>query len=222
MKFKVLIALTALALLAGSAPNAAAWSPGRGVRGSGDLETRSFDLERIDAVRIEGGFDLDIRFADRQRVDVTIDDNLWDNLVAEVEDGTLVLDWKKDCRPDGACTVALVLRDLKEIRIDGAGDVEVADFHGDSFVFDCRGAGNLDIAGEVDRLAIDIRGAGDVNARDLKAVSVDVSIAGAGDAEVHASRSLKGRITGVGNLDYWGDPDDKDTRVSGIGGIDGH
>jgi len=222
MKTKALNSLMSAILLTVLVSSASAWSLGSGIKGSGDLETRSLDLDRIDAVRIEGGFDLDIRFADRQRVDVTIDDNLWDNLVAEVEGGTLVLDWKKDCRPDGACTVALVLRELKEIRIDGAGDVDVADFHGDSFVFECRGAGDLDIAGEVDHLEIDIRGAGDVNARDLKAANVDVSITGAGDAEVFASRSLKGRITGVGNLEYWGGPDDKDTRVSGIGSIDAH
>ncbi len=222
MKSKALFAVTALALLAGPASTAIAGPLDRGLRGSGDLETRSLDLASIEAVRIEGGFDLGIRFADHQVVEVTIDDNLWDNLVAEVEDGTLILGWQEDCRPDGECTVGLVLRGLKEIRIDGAGDVDVEGFHGDSFVFDCRGAGDLDIAGEVDDLVITIRGAGDVNARDLKAENVEVSITGAGDAEVFASRSLKGRIAGVGNLEYWGDPDDKDTSVSGIGSIDAH
>ena len=214
-----LILTMGLVLVAGPA---SAWSFGKGVKGSGDLETRSFDLDSFDQIRIDGGFDLEITMGDEQIVRITIDDNLWDLLEAEVEDGTLELDWKKSCRPNGDCKINLVMRQLEKIKINGAGDVEIEDFQGKSFDFVCNGAGDLTMDGQVDELKIRISGAGDVDTRHLEAKRVDVSISGAGNAEVRASRFLKGRISGVGNLEYYGDPDEKDTRVSGIGHIHKH
>ena len=63
-------------------------------------------------------------------------------------------------------------------------------------------------------------GAGDVNARELDADEVDVNISGAGDVEVTALKRIDARISGVGEIDYWGRPEKERTRVSGIGDID--
>ena len=53
----------------------------------------------------------------------------------------------------------------------------------------------------------------------LIAREADVHISGAGDAAIHATDRLRGRISGVGNLDYYGDPAETDTHVSGMGSI---
>ncbi len=44
-------------------------------------------------------------------------------------------------------------------------------------------------------------------------------MSGAGEAKVYASESFEGRVSGVGNIDYWGDPEHEKTRVSGLGNI---
>ena len=203
-----------------AAGQAAAFSFGKNViEGSGDMETRTLDLKEFDAINVGGAFELDITLGDEQKVIMTIDDNLWDNLEVEVSGSTLEIGWDKSCSPEGDCRVEIVVRKLEEVDIHGAAEVEIRNFHGDSFSFDVSGAAELEMDGTVDKLEINVSGAGDIDTRDLKAKSVHVSVSGAGEARVYASESFNGRVSGVGSIDYWGDPDHQKTRVSGIGNI---
>ncbi len=189
----------------------------RGIRGSGDMETRTFDLDKTNAVSIHGAFDLYVTFGKKQKISVTIDDNLWDNFEIKVKNGNLDLDWEDNCRPDSDCRIDLVLVELEEVSVYGACDANIDDYDGDSFSFNVRGAGDLEINGEVDDLEISISGAGDVDAEELIANHVDVSISGAGSGSVYAEKSIEARISGVGSLTYYGDPEEKSTLVSGMG-----
>ena len=223
MRFRnVSLALTALLLVAiAIAPAQAGWG-NKGIEGSGEMETRTFDLDDFDAIEMGGAFAVDVSFGNTQSVEITIDDNLWENLEAEVSGGTLELGWEKNCDPDGDCKVVIVMKKLERLEVHGACEAEIADFDGDRFEFNVHGAAELDINGQVDELDIDISGAGDVDARDLKAKHVKVRISGAGDADLYASESIDARISGAGSLDYWGSPEKKKTKVSGVGSIDSH
>ena len=218
-RYSVMATLVALVLLL-AAGNAAAFSFGKDViEGSGDMETRTLDLKEFEAINVGGAFDLEITLGDEQKVVMTIDDNLWDNLEVEVSGGTLEIGWDKSCSPEGDCRVEIVVRKLEEVDIHGAAEVEIRDFHGDSFSFDVSGAAELEMDGTVDKLDINVSGAGDIDTRDLKAKSVKISVSGAGEAKVYASESFEGRVSGVGSIDYWGDPEHQRTKVSGIGDI---
>ncbi|MEN8008312.1 MAG: head GIN domain-containing protein [Candidatus Krumholzibacteriota bacterium] len=218
-RYSLTTTLVAVALLL-VAGQAAAFSFGKNnIKGSGDMETRTLDLKDFHAIDVGGAFDLDITLGDKQKVVMTIDDNLWDNLEAEVHGGTLEIGWDKSCNPDGDCRVEIVVRKLDAMDIHGAADVGIRDFHGDSFSFDVSGAAELDMDGTVDKLDISVSGAGDIDTRDLKAKVVKISVSGAGEAKVFASESFEGRVSGVGNIDYWGDPEHQKTKVSGMGDI---
>lgn len=205
-----------------AAGQAAAWSVHKhhkGIEGSGKMETRTFDLDTFDKIGIGGAFDLHVSFGDQQKVEVTIDDNLWDNLEIDVKNKELELDWDKSCSPDGDCKVEITVRNLAEVSIHGAADVDINDFDGDFFGYYLSGAGDLEMNGKVDKLEIKVSGAGSADTKDLKAKHVNISVSGAGEATVYASESIKARVSGVGEVKYYGDPEDKDTRVSGIGSI---
>ncbi len=223
MRFRHAVpALCALLIVAAAvAPAEAKWGF-KGIEGSGDLETREFDLDDFDAIDLGGAFSVDISFGDYQKIEITIDDNLWDNLEAEVSGGTLEIGWDKNCDPDDDCEIVIVMKKLDRFEVHGAVDAEIHGFDGDGFEFSVSGAAELEIDGQVDDLDIAVSGAGDIEARDLKAKHVKVRISGAGNAEIYASESLDARISGAGNLDYWGSPDKKKTSVSGVGSIDSH
>ncbi len=190
------------------------------IEGSGKLETRDFDLKTFTGLELNGSLDAEITIGDRQKVTVTLDDNLFSNLEMDVEGSTLVIQWDKSCDPDNKSKVVITVARLEAIELNGAGDIDVTGFRGDSFEFRLRGAGDLDIEGEVDDLEITLMGAGDVSAKGLKAKHVDVTVTGVGNAEVTATESIEARVSGVGDIDYWGNPEKERTRVSGLGDID--
>lgn len=208
----LVLSLSALAAQAGKVPR-------RGIEGSGKLETRELDLATFDEIELGGAFDLHVTFGDRQKVSVTIDDNLWDNLAAEVKGGRLDLDWRKSCQPDRDCLVEVVVKSLEEVDIHGACSATIEGFQGDRFTYNLSGAGDLTMDGKVGELEIRVSGAGNADTRKLEARDVDVTVSGAGEAEVFAERSIRARVSGVGKVIYHGHPEDKDTMVSGIGSI---
>jgi len=219
--FAYLMSAVLLLALAVGPAFAGNWFNGhkKGVEGSGDLETRTLDLDDFDAIELNGGFDLQVSFGSQQSVKVTIDDNLWDIFVAEVNGDELVLEWDKSCRPSNKCKIVVVAKSLEQFDLNGAGDIEIAGFDGKRLAFNLRGAGDIDISGEVDDLEVMVAGAGDVDTKDLKAKNVEVKISGVGDAKVYASESIDARISGVGDITYYGSPSDRNTRVSGMGDI---
>ena len=190
------------------------------IEGSGKMETRTLDLAEFSAIDVGGAFDLEITLGDEQKVVMTIDDNLWDNLEAEVHGNRLELGWDKSCSPDGDCKVEIVVRELGKVDVHGAADVEITGYRGTSFEFNVSGAAELEMDGEVDELEISVSGAGEIDTRDLMAKSVEISVSGAGEAKVYASESFEGRVSGVGNIDYYGDPEHTKVKVSGMGDID--
>ncbi len=218
-RYLVIPALLAMALFL-TAAEATAFSFGKDtIEGSGKMETRELNLKEFDSIDVGGAFELEITLGDEQKVVMTIDDNLWENLEAEVHDSTLEIGWDKSCNPDGDCTVVMVVSELKGIDIHGAAEVEIEGYRGDSFTFDVSGAAELEMDGEVDDLEINISGAGEIDTRDLKAKSVKITVSGAGEAKVYASERFEGRVSGVGSIDYWGDPEHQKTKVSGLGDI---
>ncbi len=211
----------ALVLILATTQAALAFGFGRGPKGSGDMETREVSVDDFRALEIGGAFEVDVRFGSKQQVNITIDDNLWEYLEADVKGNRLKVDWDRNCRPSDKCRIEIVVKDLEELSVHGAADARIRGFDGDRFEYKLSGAGNLEMDGRVDELEINISGAGDADTRDLKARRVKVKISGAGNAEVFASESLRGRVSGVGNLTYYGDPEEKNTSISGLGSIEG-
>ncbi|HPF70775.1 MAG TPA: head GIN domain-containing protein [Candidatus Krumholzibacteria bacterium] len=216
MRFRHLVIAAAAVLLAASPALAK-----KAIDGSGKLETRNLDLPAFTKVDLGGAFDIDVTFGETAKVEVTIDDNLWDNLEADVDGGELRLDWIRNCKPSDDCRIRITMTQLEEFSLHGAGNVSIAGFDGPALAFKLRGAGDATISGRTGALDVLLTGAGSLHARDLEAKRVDVRLSGVGNCEVHAVDSLDADISGVGNVDYWGEPEHKVTHVSGMGSIRG-
>ncbi len=218
--YRKLWSISLVLILLFAASQAVAFSFGNGKEGSGHMETRQLNLDEFHALDVGGAFDVEVSFGSKQKVEVTIDDNLWEHFDAKVKGQWLNLGWGRNCQPSNDCHVKIVVKKLEEVSIHGACDLDISGFSGHEFAYKLSGAGNLKMDGKVDQLEINISGAGEADTTDLKAKDVKVSISGAGNAEVYAKDSIRGRVSGVGNLTYYGDPEDKDTKVSGMGSIE--
>jgi len=212
--------LIALLALTTAVSVQAGWNNDNGIKGSGDPETRTLELKDFEAIDVGGAFEIKITRGDELMVTVTIDDNLWDVFEADVSGKELTLGWKKNVNPEVDAVVEIVMPTLRKIDIHGAADVEINDYKGDKFTFEVSGAGELVMDGEADELDISVSGAADIDTRDLKARKVEISVSGAGNAKVYASESFEGRVSGVGNITYYGNPEHTKTKVSGLGNIE--
>ncbi len=75
--------------------------------------------------------------------------------------------------------------------------------------------------GKADEQEINILGSGTYQAKDLESKVVKINVAGAGSAIVNVSEELDAEISGVGSVEYIGDPTVKQD-VNGAGQVGKH
>ncbi|PZR75518.1 MAG: hypothetical protein DLM73_05160 [Chthoniobacterales bacterium] len=89
---------------------------------------------------------------------------------------------------------------------------------GKGLYLDGTGATRVTADGAVDELMATMSGASKLDAADLKVRTAELSISGAGKADVSASEVLKVAISGAGKVTYSGNPTiEKD--ISGAGSV---
>lgn len=211
-------------LLASTATDALAGSHGwfghkNWLKGSGDLVTEERTTDEFSAIKVSGSFDIFVTIGEKQSIKVTFDDNLIEYVETEVRHGRLEISIDKSYSTRSRNRIDIVVPNLEEIYYSGSGDSEVSGLKGESFVYEVSGSGHLTVDGEVDELRISVSGSGDVDARNLKARKARVRISGSGNVKLFASESVYGRISGSGDIVFYGNPEHVSRRVSGSGSI---
>jgi len=191
-----------------------------GVRGSGDLEEEYRDIGDFSKIEVSGAFSVYVTVGESTSLKIETDDNLLKYIKTRVVGNTLEIYTKKEISPKTKLKVTLTTPELTSIDASGANSIKAKGIFGDRFYIDLSGACNADLEGEIEKLYIDISGAGNCDSRELNAEHVKVDLSGASNADVYASESLDADVSGVGNIDFWGDPENVKTDVSGIGSID--
>jgi hypothetical protein len=128
---------------------------------------------------------------------------------------------------------------LKELTVNGSGEVHGHGFIGSEFSLHSVGAAAVKLTGlDVDELRVDMQGSGSIElsgratdertrmagsgqyrAADLGADKVDARLEGSGSAEVSAREKLRVRISGSGSVRYRGDPK-LSTSIDGSGTVE--
>lgn len=104
------------------------------------------------------------------------------------------------------------------IESNGASDISIT-LDADKINADVSGSGDLRLKGNCNLLTAKISGAGDLKAFDLKSKKVDVSISGAGDANVNVENSIAGKVSGAGSIKYSGKPSEIQIEQTGVGSV---
>lgn len=186
----------------------------------GPKQTEARNVGDFHSVRIGGAASATIRVGPTTSVAVTADGKTLEGLTTEVRDGTLVIQQKKlwFWRGDDV-HLEISVPSLREVTVNGAGNVEMHDVRGESLQLAVHGAGNLVARGEIGTLDVRINGAGDAELSGLRARSVKAVVNGAGNMTVHAVEELDAVVNGVGKLRYVGSPPRLDTQVNGVGDV---
>ena len=178
------------------------FSDGDRIKGSGNVETRSFDLADFDRIDISAAFEAEVAVVpgSAHEVKVSADDNLFDELRIEVDGRTLEIGTRPNVRLDSTQMSAQVtLPGLFEVKASGASDVTVDPAGDELDDLEASGASSLHIF--------------EVNSSEL---SIDVS--GASRVEIDGSRTATAQIdaSGASRVDLDGLPiDSASVDVSG-------
>ncbi len=192
---------------------------GRGEKGSGVMKTVELNLPAFTEIRSSGSFDIHVKVGGEQKVMMTIDDNLVDNIETEVHGHVLNIDSKDSYSSEKGCKFEITVPSLDRIKLSGSGDIEVEDLDADEFEYSVSGSGSLRATGKVNDLEVHVAGSGDVDTQDLVAENASVRVSGSGNVKVRVTDSFDGSISGSGNIYYYGNPAHASTSISGSGNI---
>lgn len=176
----------------------------RAIKGSGRVTQEVHKLRGFSGVEFATSGDLHIEKGSREELRIEAEENLHDYIEFEVSDGTLEIKTRRgvNLRPRKGIHFYLTVKELDEIVLSGAGDIDAPDLKGRHIRLVLSGAGNIETGDlEADSIELKISGAGDLVVGDGESDDLDIYISGAGDVEMdHVSAGrAELKITGSGN-----------------------
>lgn len=188
-----------------------------GTRGNGHVITENRPV--TDFVEVEADGAMRISWASGPAsLRITTDENLLDYITTRVEGGKLWIHSRGELRPTDGIRVTLSSSRMSGARMMGAVRLTASGLNGKGFYLDAMGATRVTAKGTVGELFASMSGASRLESESLEAETVELSITGAGRANVSASKMLKVSISGAGKVTYSGDPTVV-RRISGAGSI---
>ncbi len=239
MKTKILLS-SVLLLFTVSFSYAQSWKK---VSGNGNVTTINRTTSDYDAISCAGSFDYILVSGTEGQLTIKGEENLLKHVITEVKNGTLIVKTEKGkslkTSMGKTITVTIPVKDIHAVSLAGSGDlisktqisatnldVSLAgsgdvdlDISAESIESHLTGSGDITLNGKTNNLELTISGSGDYNCFGLDANNTEVTISGSGDAEVVSNLSLKARVSGSGDIEYKGNPDKEDTKVSGSGSV---
>jgi len=91
-----------------------------------------------------------------------------------------------------------------QVRISGSGSVRFDKLKADKLEFNVSGSGTGQLAGAVDDLVVRISGRGVYSGENLASQTATLSVSGAGEVRVWATKEMTANVSGVATIDYWG------------------
>ena len=127
----------------------------------------------------------------------------------------------KEMQASGACTIKgmnkITSSESLNVSLSGASNV-IMDVSAPNVVLDLSGASHVDLRGQTKDLSIEGSGSSNIDAFNLLSENANISLSGAGNADVHASVKLEAHASGAANINYKGNPT-VNSNTSGAGSV---
>ena len=163
----------------------------------------------------------------------------------EVKNGALILKGKAkqkniNLKKESGATIYISAPSISQIKIDGVGSLSIPDgIETKSLTIYSEGVGNatikgvkcenisvynssigaITLSGTAENAILQSDGVGSIKAEKLQSTTVEATCGGVGSISCFATKKLTANMTGVGNIRYRGNPDEKEFKKDGIGRI---
>jgi hypothetical protein len=192
-----------------------------------DKEQRN--VGSFNAVHVGSGIDLFIYQDDQQKVVVESDSNI-DDIITEVENGVLIIRYKKNnqiFKWGNEDKVFVYVPGLKEIKCSGGSDAETmgqfktdmiilsasggsdlkVDLRANEIEVDCSGGSDAIISGTSRKLKAHTSGGSDLKGYDLTVDEADLQASGGSDIQITVNKKMVANASGGSDIYYKGNPE---------------
>jgi len=191
-----------------------------GIDGNGFTKTESRAVTDFSKIYITGSFDAEIHSGEPYSLSITADENILPIIKSVVRGQTLYISSTDSYCTQNVLYLEIGTEKLNGIHSSGATDIQLTGVDSEKFDIRLEGACDMQIQGTAGKVISELKGGSDLDAKELKAGKVSVSITGAGDATVYASDILEAEITGMGDIVYYGKPKVIRKNITGLGDIE--
>lgn len=198
--------------------------PVRKLKGSGKIITKTFQLEAFEAIELVGFCDVELVKGTSNSVELSEYESIIDHFQFTVKNNTLFIEMDRDnvsIKNSEAKAKIVVAGPLKKLSVSGVGDIIMTDAFNELEELNLSGVGDIieEKEGQSKNITINISGVGDVNLGNTSFENVNCTLSGVGDATFSASSSIIANITGVGDIYYFGNPQQLTKSIDGVGEV---
>lgn len=210
-----------------------------GVRGNGNVQTESRNIENFTKIDVSGALNVYIKQGDQEKLTIKADENLMDIIETSVSNGELRIKPKRNIRDYKKLDVYVVVKELEAIDVSGACDVigegnfeskyceidasgasdVVLNIKCEGLDVDVSGASDVKLAGESEVAEIEASGSSDVKALKLKTKRCQVNTSGASGVEITVEKKISVDASGASSVRYKGSPKDVRQNTSGASSV---
>ncbi len=189
-----------------------------GLRGNGNLVTEQRAVTEFSNISAGGIFRIEWK-SGPPSCTVTTDSNLLPYVTVKNDGAFLRLSTERSLNPHRNISVVVTSAKLEGVKLSGATRFTAHQVKGEKFFLSTSGASRVELDGAVDDLTASMSGASRLTASAFPTKRTELSIAGAGRAEVFVTEELKASIAGAGKVLYRGNPRRVQRDISGAGSI---
>jgi hypothetical protein len=221
----------------------AQWSSNQKIKGNGKVVSEKRVTASYEKIAVSGFFDVELVTGTEGTITVKGEENLLPFIKIEVIDQVLKIYTKKNkyisTSKGKGILVIVPFESINQVTLTGSGDVITKNVitstnfsakltgsgHMDLEIeatdvnANLTGSGDINLSGKTENINSEVGGSGDIDASKLISKNANASVSGSGDNAVSCSESLYARVTGSGEIKYTGEPQKKDTKVTGSGSI---
>ncbi|WP_320110805.1 head GIN domain-containing protein [Draconibacterium orientale] len=207
-------------------------------------ETQTRQISGFNAIKVSTGIDLYLTMGNAEEVKVVADDDLINDLITEVEGGTLKIymkrrNWFNWSSGNETRKVYVTVKELKELSASSGSDVESTNtLEGESLEVSCSSGSDLEIDvfyknlsvntssgsdaklhGKVKTLRVEASSGSDIKAGSLESVICHANASSGSDITVSVSSELYANASSGSDINYHGNPDIRDIDESSGGDV---
>lgn len=234
--FKILIPAIIILLSLQACNKGRIW----GIRGKGSNISETRNVGAFIGVDLRCDADVELVRDSTFTIEFTGQENILKVLDTKVENGNLIIDYKKRVWHHNKVKIIIHTGNLQSVFISGSGNINIQnEMNANTFDLKISGSGNINAAtlkaetltahisgsgnikipgGAIQSARFSISGSGNINSEYAVSAAMDAKISGSGNITVNVSETLNASISGSGDIKYIGNPT-VTVNISGSGKV---